>query len=47
MEMIKAIYVHLFIGIILTHFATNLIGMVGPVVLGGGFDNLTIIDAFF
>jgi|GEM_PF-5877763 len=36
MEIFKAVYVHLFIGTILTYSVTNLIGMMGPVVLGGG-----------
>lgn len=41
--MIKAIYVHLFVGIILTYLLT-VVEMMGPVVLGGGLNNLTIID---
>lgn len=43
METIKSVLVHLFVGIILTHFSTIIYGMVGSVVLGGGFDNLTAI----
>jgi hypothetical protein len=47
MEMIKAIYVHLFIGIFLTYLANMFFAMVGPVVLGGGLDNLTVMDVYF
>ena len=47
MEMIKAIYVHLFAGIFLTYLANIFFAMVGPVVLGGGLDNLTVIDVLF
>lgn len=47
MEMTKAIYVHLFVGIFLTYLANMFFAMVGPVVLGGGLDNLTVIDVLF
>jgi hypothetical protein len=47
MEMIKAIYVHLFVGVFLTYLANIFFAMVGPVVLGGGLDNLTVIDVLF
>ena len=36
MEMIKAIYVHLFVGVFLTCLANISFAMVSPVVLGGG-----------
>lgn len=47
MEMLKSTYIHVFTGILLTYLANMLFAMVGPVVLGGGLDNLTIIDALF
>lgn len=47
MEMIKAICVHLMIGFILTQLLNNFIVPVGPVVVGGGSDNLTIGNAMF
>lgn len=45
MEMIKTICVHMLVGAILTCLANNFIAVVGPVVLGGGVRQPTIIDA--
>jgi hypothetical protein len=39
MEMMKTIYVHLFIGVILTVVANTIFAIAGPVVLEGGLDN--------
>ncbi len=43
MEMIKTIYVHLFIGAILAVVANFIFAIVGPVVLGGGLDNYPLL----
>lgn len=45
MEMMKTICAHMLIGVILTFLANNFNAVVGPVVLGGGVRQPTIIDA--